>query len=56
VDEYVTSVGETRRGKKSSYVDDTFKFVIETFNAIVGNHLLYKQEAQQVLGSLVANE
>ena len=48
VDEYVASVGETRRGKKSSYVDDTFKFVVDSFNAIVGNHLLYKQETQQV--------
>lgn len=49
VDEYLAVMKSSRRsGKKLLYANDTFKFVLESFNALIDTCLLYKSEAGQV--------
>ena len=48
VNDYLSLIRLTKRGRKSLYVDDTFNFLINSFNSLIGTILLYKKEKSQV--------
>jgi hypothetical protein len=50
VSEYLEMAKEGRKGKRLACVVDTFRFVVDSFNVLLGKALLYKKEKAQVHG------
>ena len=48
INDYLSLVKLEKRRRKSLYLDDTFSFLINSFNALIGSTLLYKKEKSQV--------
>jgi hypothetical protein len=48
VDEYLAAAKQTKRGRRSIYLDDTFKFLINVFNDLLDTALIYAKEKPQV--------
>ena len=48
VDEYLAAAKQTKRGRRSIYLDDTFKFLVNVFNDLLDTALIYTKEKPQV--------
>ena len=48
-DHYLGMAKKSKRGRKSIYLDYIFKYLIDSFEALLGNMLLYSKEKAQVI-------